>query len=79
MTKLTPTQRETAAILEADVRVRLEGEAITPRRLRDALIESARTLSPPLPVHIERDPDDANRLNISGPGVEFLLRFRPRS
>jgi hypothetical protein len=80
--KLSPIQREAAAILEADMRVSLAGEVITPARLREALIESVRTLSAPvdftLPIHVERDPADANRLNISGPGVEFLLRFGPQ-
>lgn len=70
---MTPTQHEAATILEADIRVRLEGEVITPAKLRAALIESARALSPPLtlPINVEHDPADANRLNATAPASSF--------
>jgi hypothetical protein len=67
--------RETAAILQADIHVRLGDGPITAGALKDALIESVRMLSRPLDttaIIVERDPTDASRLNALVP-PDWLL------
>lgn len=67
---LTPLAREAAAILEADVRVRLGDRPVTAATLKQALIESVETLAAPLDtsaIIVERDPADSRRLNVLVP------------
>jgi hypothetical protein len=77
--KLTPIERETAAILEADIRVRLEGKPITGAALKEALIEAMRTFDRPAPKIIaERDPDDPTRINFLVP-ADWFATFMSRA
>lgn len=68
--ELSPLAREAAAILEADIRVRIGEGPVTASTLKAALIESVQTLAAPLDTReiiVERDPDDANRVNFLVP------------
>ena len=51
--ELTPEERaqltETAAVIEADIRVRLPTGPVSANDLKEMLIESYKSLSPPLP------------------------------
>jgi hypothetical protein len=75
--KLTPAEHdlaaETAAVIEADVRVSLTGKPVTPANIGIALFEAVNTLSVPgAAIIVEQDPDDPNRLNV------FMSLGRPR-
>lgn len=69
--ELSPLAREAAAILEADIRVRIDLDGpVTASEIKAALIESMRSLSAPLDtseIIVERDPSDANRVNFFVP------------
>jgi hypothetical protein len=72
MTKreLTPIEIEAAAILEADIRVRLGDAPVTASTLKAALIESVATLARPLDTReiiVERDPHDDRRVSFLVP------------
>jgi hypothetical protein len=80
---LTPIEREAAAILEADIRTRLGDGPVTANTLKAALIGIMADLDHREamirePFKIERDPLDPNRINISGPGVDWMRRFAER-
>jgi hypothetical protein len=78
--QLTPIEREIAAILEADIRVRLDARPVTAAALKAALIESVQTLSPPIAlpeIIAERDPDDRTRINFLVPADWFATFMTP--
>lgn len=69
MRKLTPAERarvaEVAAVIEADIRVSLQGKPITAATLRQAAIEAAQTLTPTArPPIVEIDDADPNLINV---------------
>lgn len=57
--------REYAAVMAADLRVRLGDGPVTAGDLKRAVLESAATLEPPYEatIIVERDPHDATRIN----------------
>jgi hypothetical protein len=68
--ELTPHEREAAAILEADIRVRIGDQPVTADTLKAALFESVESLARPLDtseIVVERDPHDDNRVNFFVP------------
>jgi hypothetical protein len=81
--ELTPAEAEAAAMLEADIRRRLEGQPITRATLTEAAIaaldalgeEARRPRDHREMFTIVIDPADPNRVLVSGPGVELMQRL----
>jgi len=74
LTMTTPSKlalaRETAAVIEADVRTRLGDCPVTPASIKQALIESVGTLMPPIDtsgIIVEPDPDKPGAIRVLVP------------
>jgi hypothetical protein len=78
--ELTPLERELAAVIAADLRVCLGDGPVTGGDLKRAAIESAVTLARPIDftsaIVVERDPNDATRINVLIPASLFAKLAR---